>query len=73
MLTKREKDVLAAVAGFCFIWLLIAGVVAAYTFANERDAEAERAAQAQIRVRQMEWAQLESTGCRMVDCDRIGK
>jgi hypothetical protein len=71
MLTKREKDVLAAVAGTCGIWLLVAVIVTAYAFANERDERAEHEAHAAAMA--AKWAKLEAQGCRMVACERIGK
>lgn len=71
MLTKREKEWIAAIAGTCFLWLLIAGVVTVYAFAQERDAKDELAAREAQHT--AAWAAMESEGCRMVACDRIGK
>lgn len=51
MLTDREKSALAAVAGTCALWLLVAGLVALYAFAQDRDAQDDQAARTALEAR----------------------
>jgi hypothetical protein len=70
VLTARETKVLATIAGACSGALCAIFIVAAIGFAQHSDERDERAAR---QAQDATYAQLSAEGCRMVDCDRIGK